>query len=304
MGLNIYDYFINLDKGSFVRDNNAILEVPDNMLMIDDCDDMCLINDSLFYYKYIGDLQDNFQQLASSDLFNHIGIITPPLFLTKSQFTGQYAQISQDIKWLPLIECNQGAYIMQIGSLFNKYARSAIDKWHILYNPELRDYFLTFMTEDCFEKFIDMFLVDELRSEGDRHCFNYFLYKTTYEGKFDGLIPIDFDLVAILNMEDYLTKESFNRFLHKKYYSKTPLTSVVKCNHENNIRNIKKLLDDDKLSQGNIKTIKKALDFDFPGCANKYADHYGANEFEKNRVYTPLSFLWEYNRENLSELGL
>ena len=46
MKKNIYDYFINLDKGSFVRDNNAILEVPDNMLMIDDCDDMCLINEN------------------------------------------------------------------------------------------------------------------------------------------------------------------------------------------------------------------------------------------------------------------
>jgi len=303
MKKNVYDYFTNLDEIPLQREKGAILETSKNMGFIDDCEDMCSVNNSIYYYKYIGDLSDNFQALASCDLFNYIGILTPPIYLTKVPQKPLYSQISPEINInKDFSECKQASFTPILKPFFDRHNCVDDYKWKILQNKDICEYFLNFMTPECFDELINMFLVDELRSEGDRHYNNYFFYKNHGSDKFNGIIPIDFDLVAILDFEDCGTRESFNSFLKKKYCGKSPLTKVVKESHENNILNIKKLIDEGRLTECNVEALKTALNFDFPAAVNKYADKYQASDFERNRIYTPLSFLWEYNREQLKEL--
>lgn len=295
MKKQVYDYFLNLDNENLIRHNNVIIEDQAAISTYSYNSDIIHICGEDFFTKYSGDLCDTFQPIASSELFNNSGILTPPIFVTKPNGISSYSQIAQDVRLPIFSECIPAGSIGEYIDLITQPFPSE-DKWEILRNPKIREYFLEFVTEDCLNQIVSAFLIDELRSECDRHINNYFLYKLPGSTKYNGIILIDHDNVGIL---DHVNATSFDYFLRDKYTSNSPSAKCIHASHSEGIKNIRKLLDKGLLTEKNIFSLRSALKFDLGQKVKDLGKKYKETPENTNMIYTPLSFLWEYNRQQL-----
>ena len=309
MRKQVYDYFVNLENENLERYNGSILVTPKNMKKVFETDyslEVYDINKNTFYLKWVGDLYDNLQPLASSKLFNNLGIISPPMDLSYKLDYNEYYQTTQDIISVEKFDsCKQPSHISRYNSIQPYSSHNfTTDKWKIITDNSLRNYFLTFMTEDCLEELINMTLIDELRSESDRNMHNFFLYKEKGSDKYNGVVVLDFDLVEIL-ADDNTTRNSFEYFLKSPYDTTTPHLAYDHKNYKTRIEDIRNLLHKGLLSNNNISIIKDTLNYDFPKEIENQGIKYHTQKSQIEKIKTPISFLWEYNRETIGkDLGL
>lgn len=301
MKKDVYEYFLELDTKNLPRINNVIIKSPQNFSKVpDDCYKIFKLFDKRYFSKVVGDVEENFQPMASSELFNEAGVLSPPIYILKeNDYFDLYSQITEDVH-LPIFDkclnpCEIGYYDKLLST---KKLRTS--KWEVLYNKLYRDYFLTFMTPECLDEIINTFLIDELRTEGDRHMKNYFLYQLNGSNKFNGVVVIDHDLINLFET-DCLSKHAFKDFIKHKACSNSPTLNCVHTTHENAIKAIRQLLDDGVLGDNNITALKDALSFDLPGRIKEYGEKFNIKKHPLNRVYTPLSYLWDYNRTQLGK---
>ena len=178
MKANTYDYFLNLDKQKLKRENGVIM-VNDPSL-----DNLCYptitLEDRVYFAKYSFDAADNLQQIATCNLFHNSGLLTPPIFLCSppSDDDRRIYQLSEYVQRPQFTECIQPHYMKEYKMFYQDITPQMNNTWEILYNKNLREYFLTFMTEECFAQLMSLFAVDTLRTEQDRHFCNYFLCPT------------------------------------------------------------------------------------------------------------------------------
>jgi hypothetical protein len=125
--------------------------------------------------------------IISSKMYNDLGILNPPVL--PLQKGNDYKTFTQDLKTLKNLEITQACDVPQLGYLHKH--RLITYKWQVLHNQRLRDYYLSFMTEECFNELVSLFLVDELKTDNDRHNENFFLYKKRTSDKYEGVFAID-----------------------------------------------------------------------------------------------------------------
>ena len=159
------------------------------------------------------------------------------------------------------------------------------------------------MTPACLEEYINMFLLDELRTDIDRHTGNYILYKNPEDKLWQGIIPFDLENIKILNSYIH-SKKDFESFIYEYYATMTPLYYQDSDYYLNRINHLRTAYADGVLSEGNIATIKTALNYDLPSqisdtCNNPYLKRY------RKSTYDTYSRLWDFNRQTIGkELGL
>lgn len=260
-------------------------------------------------------------EIASSEMYNELGIITPHLHLLTSQaypedniantsnnkvsshssiFTATINALN-----IPGYECVCANDVL--GGLESKYGKPDFrDKWDVLYDEDMQSDFLQIMTKECFDMLINIFLLDELRTDSDRHTFNYILYRKKGSEKYEGVIPFDLENISLLVAEKRsLTDKNFNFFINKIFY-----TSYLPDGNMDNTTYSKRVLDmidalhDGVLSSDNIVILKNALNYNFPEKLKELCQNPYFKKYEK-RVVEPYSRIWEYNRNTLGkELGL
>ena len=154
------------------------------------------------------------------------------------------------------------------------------------------------MTEECFEELITIMLLDELRTDPDRHWGNYFMYATKGSNKYEGIIPIDLEFGSVF---ESLT---FERFLHVDTYN---AYSIYSCrdsekNYATRINDILKLIHDGKLTQKQIEIIKKALEYGLDDEFEKVVNNFKLKKImgTSETVYS-MHRLWEYNRATVGK---
>lgn len=261
------------------------------------------------YLKYKYDTNFDYQHaysIATSKIYNGLGLINSQVFPIHRMLQAKQgaiyrpATITQDIRSIKSIRSTLGA-----DAEFLENAPATKDdfknKWSILYNKDLRDYYLQYMTEDCFDDFINYFLLGELRTDDDGHAYNYFFYKSTpHERKFEGFIPIDMDEGSEI-MDLVENKGAFNQFLHCCYYSSyTPFLfkQDLDFNYKERLTKIKELIHSGHLTQKQIDFLRRAINYNLPqeylNACKKY--NFGKDVSEK---VDGLKYLWDYNHKNL-----
>ena len=216
---NIYDYFENLEQKNLPRDkyNNLIYD-NDRIARADGNNYVkrfITIDDTPYFMKeYNGDC--SIVDIASTNMHNCIGIPTPPITtVVKQDNRGTRLQIflaTQDIHSVDDFLFSIANNILSKKE-FGMQRFNFRHKWSPLYDMEIKKLFLKYMTEECFDDLIGLFLVDELRTEQDRHEKNYFFYKSKKSEKHEGIIPIDNELLSVIR-HDGKSKEDFINFLH------------------------------------------------------------------------------------------
>lgn len=321
---NIYDYFENLEQKKLPRDkyNNLIYD-NDRVAYIntDSCDNRSItIDDTPYFMKgYNGDC--SIVDIASTNMHNCIGIPTPPITTVvkrgEDKARSQIFLATQDVH-------SVDDFLFSIAN--NMLSKKDFDmqrfnfrhKWSPLYDMEIKKLFLKYMTEECFDDLIGLFLVDELRTEQDRHENNYFFYKSKKAEKFEGVLPIDNELLSVISREGK-SKQDFINFLHTPTHTVNLFGEIEKRTHKKRIEDIKELIYDQLLSRKQIELLKRAINYDLPaeikkvfknpllsgttGIFRSSLDKYKRSD--AIRAYDCISRLWEYNQKELgSDLEL
>lgn len=311
---NLHQYFIDLENSKLPRHDNVVY-VPSPIKYQDKfktVDHTTIDGIPLHIKGWKG--VETIQSIATAHMYNAIGLTTPAVTLLKTTINPP-----KDLDHLHYMHSAQQdlmsikTFKMVLGeTLFKKhklhFSKNQNHKWEILYNQSLQELFLQFMTEECFDKFIGLYLVDELRTEKDRHCANYFLIKPHGNQKFEDIIPIDNEMISILNIQNvqniantpFKRHEGFQKFLKAYYHSVTPLSTIDFMSYEQRMNDMRDYLNDGLISDSQIELMKSALNFDYPRAITKTCKHYHLPQYT-NSASTPFKYLWDYNRKTIGK---
>lgn len=254
-----------------------------------------------YFMKNVG-LTQAFAAMASSNMYKNIGINTPPVFMLKDFNEHSANTLQQSVYNLndALVSlANADLEYLKIGrKFFGKF------KWQVFYDSALTQEFLKFMTPECLEELQNIFLIDEMRTDIDRHTKNYFFYKRPNSDKYEGIIVIDLELMTIFNYCGS-SKDDFDSFVLYPYQSETPQQVLDELCYLQRVTDIREAIQDGVLSAGNINMLKKALSHDFPKEMKNAMKGKILHPKTKSNIITPVSRLWEYNQKTIGkDLGL
>lgn len=308
MNKNFVEYFQDLNRTKLPRKSGRIF-----------CDNKTIVYDGhyakrpkieiysigkkhYFGKEWITDVSP--ASVVAHEMYNSVGVDTPPAYILdigKGNASNHLRFITPDITEIPDLTCTQPS-----NHTYLKYSpefMNAPNKWDILYNEPFRQKLLSFMTRDCLNQLIKMFLVDELRTELDRHWGNYFFVKKSNEEKFSSIIAIDFDATAIMR---YMPKNKaqFEHFLLSLNGSITPTGRVIASTYISKIRELKEIIGEGALTLDQCQALKQALEFDYASEVKHFCMNHRLFK-EAKTAPEPIARLWDYNRKELSqELGL
>lgn len=302
---NIVDYFEDLNANKTINNKSKqknIIITPHRKshmknVRIEGCDNEYFIKES--------DKPSVAAAIVSANMYNEIGLATPQIKYIKTQKPTPYRSqtIQQNISNIPNLNTTMAKDDLEYMQITKEFWGNY--KWEIFYNISFRMKLLSFMTKECFDQFTSMFLVDELRTDGDRHNQNFFLYKYPHEGKYNGVIAIDNENMEVLK---YCTERAydFDSFLVSPYSSMTPQQTIDRTCYAQRVKDIRELIQDGVLSQANIETLQAAINYDLPKEVKKACREQGLFMGSAyNNIVTPISKLHEYNHNTIGkDLGL
>lgn len=313
----VFDYFKNLHEVGLKIKDGTIIETSKNVSEINphvsSSVKEILINKDRIFYSKNWDGQFSACSIGTSKMYNDIGILTPPVFVMKSKTASNspwstapqtfLRTITEDVRSI------DGYQLKQADKVLNAIIYDLnmfLGQWDMVNIRTVRNALLAYMTPECLDELTGMFLIDELRTEIDRHTQNYFLARKPNSPFWEHVIPIDNELTHILY--NYSGTSYFNMFfenLLKQKYSSYTVTERMSCsNYIERMRDMMDLVHEGKLSKENISLLKKTLAYDYAGTIKKCCSTKDLNPYKDN-LYSLYSRLWDYNRENLGkELGM
>lgn len=248
------------------------------------------------------DNQSGIVGAASSIMYNDIGILTPQIHLINDKNKALTSTVQQNISSIDFLYTVLAGCDFEYSQIVREFFEK--DKWAVFYDSYLANRLLQFMTPECLEQLKNVFLIDELRTDIDRHTKNYFFYKRKGVDKYEGVITFDLEQLSIyFHCGD--GKDDFSNFLLIPYESATPQQKYDHICYMKRVQNIRELIQDGVLSQQNLEVLIEALKHDFSADVKKLVRSKKIYGKEKNKIVDPIERLWEYNQNTIGkDLGI
>ena len=248
------------------------------------------------------DLQTSLGGAASSKMYNQIGILTPEIHLVNNGNKFSSATLQQDVSSIDFLYTTLAGSNYEYSQIVHEFFGK--DKWAVFYDTNLSRRLLQFMTPNCLDQLKNVFLIDELRTDVDRHTKNYFFYKSKDADKYEGIITIDLEQMTIF-FNCSSAKDDFSNFLVTPYESATPQQKYDHICYMQRVKNIRELIDDGVLSQRNLEALTLTLKHNFPADIKKLVKEKHLHGKTKKDIVDPIERLWEYNQKTIGkDLGL
>ncbi len=256
------------------------------------------INSNQEYFLKQPDIAQGLASVAAATMYQNIGIATPPIQIVDKRTELDINTLQPSVENIPGLETILAAqdleYINLKKEFFGKF------KWQLFYDTNLSQYLLKFMTPACLEELKNMFLLDEIRTDIDRHPKNYFFYKRKGSQKYEGIIVIDLDQMVIYNY-CFSSKDDFSNFLLYPYESATPQqVNDYKC-YKDRVVEMQELIQSGNLSESNINILKAALSYNYPNKLKQLCKSQKLSRREKNNIISPIERLWDYNNKTIGK---
>lgn len=256
------------------------------------------IGNNLYYGKPYDNTGRSIQEKAAREMYSDLGIPTPQISFAKIErgnIPDLLHTISPDLNQLPVYTAVPASQVFR--TLFEDMPRYTTDKWSLLKNNKVREKFLSVITSECLAQIIDMYLLDETRTEYDRWFNNYFLYKLPNEDKYTGIIPIDMDSTEIMHCPP-TTANKFKQFIYRSYSSYTPTEQEELSCLSDRIDTLRDKIEDGALSDRHIMKLKHAIDYGFADKIKQTCMEHGMKEHLKD-TYDPHARLEEYLQDTI-----
>ncbi len=309
---SVYDYFEDLDKKKLPRDRHNLIYDGKNITNVPTMTESGILKhplviDGTHYYVKGNNGEYSIVDIASANMYNSIGIPTPTIYTVEKPAGGCLTHplislATQDVKSVKDILFTVASELIARKDMTG-HRLLTMYKWDPLYDANVQKIPLKYMTRECFDQLVGLFLVDELRSERDRHEDNYFFYKSKDADKFEGVLPIDHEMMQVLRF-DLHKKDSFGNFLYTPYQTPNMFGSMDNGAYVQRIKDLKELLEDGVLTKEQIDLMKRAIRFNLPKEIKKVGKNPHFKPY-KNFAYENTSRLWDYHHKDIGrELGL
>ena len=309
---SVYDYFEDLDRKKLPRNKHNLIydgKQINNVPTMTESGILAhpLLIDGKRYFPKGNNGEYSIVDIASANMYNEIGIPTPPIYTIEKPASGPLKQplislATQDVRSIKDFIFNVANDLISQKDMTG-YRLLTMYKWEPLYDANLQRILLKYMTRECFDQLIGLFLVDELRSERDRHEDNYFFYKSKDAEKFEGVMPIDHEMMQVLRF-DLHKKDNFANFLYTPYQTPNMFGSLDNGAYTQRIKDLKELLEDGVLTKEQIELMKRAIQYNLPREIKRVGKNPHFKIF-RQFAYDGASRLWEYHHKDLGkELGL
>ncbi len=236
--------------------------------------------------------------IASASMYNDIGILTPKIHLVNDKNKLETTTLQQDVSAINFLHTVLAGLDLEYTQIVDGFYEK--NKWSLFYDSNLIFNLLKFMTPECLDQLKNVFLIDELRTDIDRHTRNYFFYKRKESDKYEGIITIDLEQMVIFLHCDG-GKDDFSNFLLIPYESSTPQQKYDYTCYNQRVRDIRELIQDGVLSKNNIETLINALKHDFPADVSAAVRSKKLHGKSKNKIVDPIKRLWEYNQNTVGK---
>lgn len=307
-----YRYYKNLEECGFTRDSHDTI-VHDETFVSTDHDAVVYqetvakfdVNGTPFYTKYWQD-EASVYGIASNKMYTDIGIITPPeeiVIVNQDIFKGETIRsMSQDITSAKRIECTPATVVLQpFVSLFAN-TKPSKTKWEQLSEPYLMESLLRIMTPDCLDELIGIMMLDEVRTDNDRHSGNFFFYKKPGSYKYNGVVPFDLNHARIALKSDSAIN-NFQSFVNEKYETATITQHNDAGSYKDRLRSMKNAINSGIISNESIYMLRDGLRYDLPKEVKALCSHPKLKQYSS--MTDSVSRLWEYNQKEFEHtLGL
>ena len=321
LSIKVREYLARLeDDKSLPRDGNGfLLEDGDKVKPITTWeDDVCLgsnftymygINNNEYYAKILSQYSAGMtNEIFMGRVFNDLGInstIAYPMMCKSSIDSSAHAiscVATQDISNL-----NGGKIISDDAQLIirnlNYEYNFDTSIWSLVTRPDIKACLLTIMTEECYNKMVNLFLLDNLVSSIDRHGQNYRFVKNTTSNLWEDVIALDHEGISITeSVHDTLKatgtsygKSDFNKFLDEKAVVYYPFNQDTEITHYERIKQINNLICSGELSTEHINFLKSATEYDIMRTYKGVHDDYNLVTNTQS-YFDAIARLWDYNR--------
>lgn len=303
-----YRYYKNLEECGFARDSHDTI-IHDDSFVPENSDargyqdtiSKFIVDGTPFYTKYWQDEASVFG-IASNKMYTDIDIITPPetvIIVDPSKFDGEAVRsMSQDICSAKRIECIPATKVLEpIVSMFATSIPTKT-KWEQLSEPYLIDALLNIMTPDCLDEFIGIMMLDEIRTDNDRHTGNFFFYKKPGYYKYCGVVPFDLNHAKIA-LKDVSSEQDFNAFIRTRYKTVTVTQHDDIGSYNERLTAMKRAINSGIISNESIHMLRDGLKYDLPKAVKDLCSHPLLSEHSK--LYSATARLWDYSRDNLQD---
>lgn len=296
-------------------DNSDIFLVDDIRYKKDDnSTDKILIDGIPFFVKKFAEkLSTN--NIAISRMFNDLhtehkdfSYITPPVYtIAQNKKNPTLSTITQDINSIDnsceyVVGYNLHQLRRDIHMLLSDSNRRY--RWEILYNEDIRQAFLKYMTETCYDKLVGLYILGETRTEKDLNKGNMVFVRKKYGKKFVDVIPLDHELTQIV-VKEPRTREDFLSFIKTKYFAETPLESQDNLSYISRVRDLQSIIQSGLVSKETINALKHSLEYDLSSQIDTLCQQNELFNQEVNNTSESYKYLQEYNYRSIGkELGL
>jgi len=329
----VEEYFIDLEQKKLRKRNNLIIDDNETVRELSSLNYiegkrkvlMYAVDEDRFFGKINPgqNLHTYAHEIASSQFFADMGIITPRQYPFRAivdkkgnKYIRQHGLLSQDIQTIDGITSTIANDIKEFKLLPIETSElfTSTSQWKILCNESIKEQCMEIMTPECYDDIMNFFMLEELRTSGDTHLYNYFLYKFEGSDKYNGVIPIDLEESAIISYNyPVRSSDTFNTFVNNfPYQSTLPFRNNYDYNgmgfqhyydfrtYANRMKNLKEVISKGLLSNNQCKFLKTAINYDFPKLIDDTCEKYHLGD-ETKQVCGIVDRLWEYNHKNLDK---
>jgi len=333
--IDVREYLIDLDRkkqlprngnGVFVQDDSIIRPNPYRVPMGSMLDSSNKIRryifdrTNMFVKEYVE--RDNIEdgmwrvnalsEMTVSDIFAKLGVNTvkPYPLQLKPKRNGKippYATATQDLNRLKGLYVRSGYdYSLEEYDLTRMGCpdenASAFD---ILLNPNVREECLKYMTPECYDDFINLYLAGTLCTAWDRRNANYFFCKTPNASKQESVISVDNESTLIADsaaQRDMRLRDRVSDVMNWQQASWGPHDSFDMQTQMQRLNEIRRLLHNGKFGPSQERLIKKFLNMDVPGLITNIYNKYGIKtSYFAQKFYDVFSAVAEREQSILSK---
>lgn len=291
MNINIYNYLQNFEEMNLPNVQGVLLEDDDRIKLISESH---YTNNPLSYYevdnkhglfvKKFLDCKDKNSSRYISELLNarilernEINCVRTYPFIKKSDaecgedFTCVGSEDLTRLKGIQLSDDNE--FLMDLPWQIFKHDKSTkaqddyLNEWLIVTSPQIKDFLLSHMTEECYDDLVILMIADRLLYNFDRFgsARNLFFAKEDCEEKIQTVVPIDLECIDFDSL-GFFFLNTVNKFMKNFYTEPIQMTTAhgasVCMTYLEYLDSLKSLIKSGHLSDRQMKFINNVLSLD------------------------------------------
>lgn len=324
MNLNIYNYLHNFEEMNLTNENGVVVEDNDRVVKLNDLKGK--YNKNYYYsvddnfYLYVKRLVDSrgkvsgrlISELLTTKVYEDNNINCIKTFPFKMMDDDTVCSASEDLSQLEGIASISNENPLDDDYLYNYYNRNksgnltfndlASNEWLIVTNQFVKNYLLTFLTQEAYDQLVDLLIVDTLFYNWDRfgNGKNLFFASTTRGSKYEGVIPIDLESINFDHLKTHYNN-SVNKFVKDLYEDVIVFTMPHgygnAITYKKRIANLKKVMDEGYFNPNQVALIKSVLNTNIASTIEEILNKYNM-DFGK-KVINVYKDIWNRNGEML-----